>query len=240
MSKAKILIVEDDALIADSISDILEELGYEVTAISDTYETALNSIKKQKPDLILLDINLKGNLDGIDLAHQLNKQSIHFIFLTSQVDAKTIDKAKLVYPLGYITKPFTKADLQTNIEIALFKINTDHQPDDLQKADSINEFYFVKEKNNYIKLKFDTILYAEACDSYTIIYTSIGKYMVSQTLKVIEEKFSKHNFYRVHRTYLVNLKQIEKILPKAVLIDNKEIPISENNRAVLLKLLGAS
>jgi DNA-binding LytR/AlgR family response regulator len=239
MNKSKILVVEDDALIADFIAAELEELNYEVTGISDTYESALSNVKSNLPDLVLLDIHLKGNLDGIDLAYQFNKQDIPFIFLTSQVDVKTIDKAKLVLPLGYITKPFTKADLQTNIEIALFKINLDNQTNDEQKTNSINEFYFVKDKNNYIKLKFDAILYAEACDSYTIIYTSTGKYMVSQTLKVIEEKFSKHNFYRVHRTYLVNLRLIDKIQPKSLLIGNKEIPISENHRADLLSLLGA-
>lgn len=239
MNKAKILIVEDDALIADSISDILVDLGYEVSSISDTYESALGSINAAKPDLVLLDINLKGNLDGIDLAHHLNKLAIQFIFLTSQVDAKTIDKAKLVYPLGYITKPFTKADLQSNIEIALFKLNADTIPYASQKSNSISDFYFVKDKNNYIKLKFDTILYAEACDSYTIIYTTTGKHMVSQTLKAIEEKFIKHNFYRVHRTYLVNLKLIDKIQPKSLMIGTVEIPISENHRADLLSLLGA-
>jgi DNA-binding LytR/AlgR family response regulator len=235
MSKGKILVVEDDAIIADCIAADLEELDYEVSAICDSFETSMDSLKKQVPDLVLLDINLKGNLDGIDLAHQCNKQEIPFIFLTSQVDVKTIDKVKQVYPLGYITKPFTKADLQTNIEIALFKINTENQ--DSKKAN--NDFYFVKDKNSYIKLKFDSILYAEASDSYTTIYTANSKHVVSQTLKVIEEKFSKHNFYRVHRTYLVNLKLIDKIQPKSVLIGNKEIPISESNRAELLNLLGA-
>ncbi len=237
MKKAKILIVEDEALIADGIVDILEELDYEVTSICDTYETAVKSINHQKPDLVLLDINLKGNLDGIDLAHQLNKLLIQFIFLTSQFDGKTIDKAKLVCPLGYITKPFTKADLQTNIEIALFKINNLQSPklnEDVDKS-----YYFIKEKSNYIKIKFEDILYAEACDSYTIIYTKTSKHMVSQTLKVIEEKFRQHHFYRVHRTYLVNLKLIEKIQPKAIIVASKEIPISENNRSELLTLLGA-
>lgn len=237
MNKGKILIVEDDAIIADCIAADLEELEYEVTCICDSFETSMDSIKKQLPDLVLLDINLKGNLDGIDLAYQFNKQEIPFIFLTSQVDVKTIDKAKLVYPLGYITKPFTKADLQTNIEIALFKTNAENQ--DSKKASANSDFYFVKDKNSYIKLKFDSILYAEACDSYTIIYTVNGKHMVSQTLKVIEEKFSKHNFYRVHRTYLVNLKLIDKIQPKSLMIGNVEIPISDNHRADLLSLLGA-
>lgn len=239
MSKSKILIVEDEALIADFIALELEELDYMVLQICDSFETALESVKKEVPNLVLLDINLKGNLNGIDLAHQFNKLNIPFIFLTSQVDVQTIDKAKHVFPQGYITKPFTQADLQSNIEIALFKIAIQNQSQTSQKTGASSDYYFVKDKNSYIKLKFDSILYAEASDSYTIIYTSNTKHIVSQTLKVIEEKFSKHNFYRVHRTYLVNLKLIDKIQPKSLLIGNKEIPISESNRAELLNLLGA-
>jgi two-component SAPR family response regulator len=117
MNKFKIIVVEDEALIADNIAEILEDCGYEIPAVCGKVETALVEIEKHKPDLILLDINLKNNLDGIDLAHEINKKyQIPFIFLTSNSDAKTIDKAKLTSPQGYIIKPFTKADLQSNIE----------------------------------------------------------------------------------------------------------------------------
>ncbi len=235
MNKFKIIIVEDEALIADNIAEILEDCGYEISAVCGKVETAIIEITKHKPDLVLLDINLKGNLDGIDLAHEINKKHhIPFIFLTSNSDGKTIDKAKLTAPAGFIVKPFTKADLQSNIEIAIYKVQqklSETEP----TSDKNESFFFVKEKQSFIKIEYNHILYAEACDNYTIIYTKNGKHIISQTLKVIEDKLEPFGFFRVHRTYLVNLNSINRIDTKTLLINNVEVPISEANRAELLK-----
>lgn len=235
MNKFKIIVVEDEALIADNIAEILEECGYEIAAVCGKVETALDEIAKHNPDLVLLDINLKGNLDGIDLAHEINKKfHIPFIFLTSNSDVKTIDKAKLTSPSGFIIKPFSKADLQSNIEIAIYKVQqkqTEVEPNN----DKQSTFFFVKEKQSFIKVEYSHILYAEACDNYTIIYTKNGKHIISQTLKVIEDKLVDFGFFRVHRTYLVNLNSIDRIDVKSLIINKIEVPISEANKAELLK-----
>lgn len=237
MSKAKILIVEDESLIADFIAISLEELEYTITAVCNSFDQAMHSIKSDIPDLALLDINIKGNLDGIDLAHELNKLHIPFLFLTSRIDAKSVDRAKLVHPLGYITKPITKISLQTNLEVLTHNLLTNHKKEK-SVAFGQNDFYFIKEKDTYIKLPFNSILYAEACDNYSIIYTLTNKYIVSQTLKSIEEKFSSHHFFRAHRSFLVNLAYVEKVLPKHLIIKAKEIPISEASKSELIKLIG--
>lgn len=237
MGKFKIIVVEDEALIADNIADILENCGYEIPAVCGKAETALIEIEAKRPDLVLLDINLKGNLDGIDLAHEVNKRhKIPFIFLTSNSDEKTIERAKLTSPAGFIVKPFNKADLQSSIEIAIYKNNqASLNSDSTNKNTKNSTFFFVKEKQSLIKVEYGSILYAEACDNYTIIYTKSGKHIISQTLKNIEDRLEEYGFFRVHRTYLVNLNSIDRIDAKSLIINSNEIPISEANKVDLLK-----
>lgn len=235
MKKISVLIVEDEAIIADFIYEILTELNYEVIGVADRYENAISLISKTKPDITLVDINLKGNLNGIDLGHFLNNNAIKFIYLTSKSDSITIDKAKLTFPETYIIKPFTKSDIKSNLEIVSHKINskTTNSP-----ATELGDFFFIKEKETYIKIFYKNITHIEACDNYSIIYTQNSKHVISQTLKVIEQKLEPHNFFRTHRSFLANLNLIEKVSTKHVIISCKEIPVSEANRVQLINKLG--
>ena len=118
----KILIVEDELLVAEDIAFRLISLGYQITEKVISGEDALASIKKHKPDLILMDIMLKGELDGIQTHELINKDySIPLIYLTSYSDDKTFSRAKLTQPFGYIIKPFEERELQTAIEVAIYK-----------------------------------------------------------------------------------------------------------------------
>lgn len=144
MSEIQILIVEDEPMIAEDLSDICKELGYEV------FETALNAgqamlkLKTVQPDIILLDINLEDDIDGIQIAEYINEHlKCPFIFITSYADDKTIDRAKRTNPMGYIVKPFRKQDLFSTIEIALFNYNRMMFPSGLD-LDRINEQFVAK------------------------------------------------------------------------------------------------
>lgn len=120
MSKVKVLIVEDEPVIAEDIASILEKNDYQVTAIAYHTEDALEELK-QFPDLVLLDINLNGEHAGIMIAETINKNyQLPFIFLTSYSDKHTLEKAKHTEPAGYIVKPFSEAALYSAIEIAIF------------------------------------------------------------------------------------------------------------------------
>jgi len=120
MSKAKILIVEDEFLIAEKLNLILQDLEYEVIGIASKYSKAINIIETRLPDIILIDIVLGGAKDGIDLAHEVNlKYKIPFIFSTSHSDKATVTRAKDAQPNGYLLKPFNKANIFTTIEMAL-------------------------------------------------------------------------------------------------------------------------
>ncbi len=121
MSEIRVLIVEDEPLIAEDIADYLSTRDYVVSGIAHNFETALQQLQNNGPDIALLDVNLGEVKDGIQLAERINEQyKIPFIFLTSYADEATLDRAKHTRPLGYIVKPFDERDLLSTLEIALF------------------------------------------------------------------------------------------------------------------------
>lgn len=122
MEKIQILVVEDEYIIANEIKEILVDLGYVVPYIVASGEDALQKTKECKPDLILLDIKLKGEMNGIETASKIHSlYDIPVIYLTAYVDKKTLDRAKITSPYGYLVKPFNDRELHASIEIALYK-----------------------------------------------------------------------------------------------------------------------
>ncbi|AFY35805.1 ATP-binding protein [Calothrix sp. PCC 7507] len=120
MVDTKIFIVEDEILVAREIEGYLGKLGYSVVGIAASAETALKQIAEIQPDLVLVDIVLKGEQDGVSVAKQVcDRFHIPVIYLTAYVDAPTLERAKRTYPFGYILKPFNQNALKANIEIAV-------------------------------------------------------------------------------------------------------------------------
>lgn len=126
--KSKILVVEDEYIIAIDVKKILEKLGYEVTSFVGKGEEALKRAENEKPDLILMDIMLSGRLDGIQTAELIkNKFEIPIVYLTALVDEETLQKAKITEPGGYLLKPFDEKGLHSAIELALYKFKIEKQ-----------------------------------------------------------------------------------------------------------------
>ena len=118
----QILVVEDESIVALEVKSRLQGLGYEVVAIVDTGQEAIDHAVELRPDLVLMDINLKGAMDGVEAAEVIQEQYlIPVVFLTANTDRQTFQRAKLSGPFGYILKPFQERELQTVIEIALYK-----------------------------------------------------------------------------------------------------------------------
>lgn len=135
----KILIVEDEFIIADVLRDMLQNTGYEVCGIADTVEEALELIEREKPGFVLLDIFLKGKLSGIDLAHQLTEKNIPFIYLSANSNKKVLEAAKKTNPYGFVVKPFREKDVLIAIDIAQYRyennlVNTLRQNAVMQKT----------------------------------------------------------------------------------------------------------
>ena len=126
MEKAKILIVEDEAIIGMEIENQLQSLGYEVTSMVDTGEKAIQKAEADKPDLMLMDIRIKGEMDGIDAAEIIrNRFDIPVIFSTAYLDQERIERAKITMPFGYVLKPIQERDLKVTLEMALYVAKVD-------------------------------------------------------------------------------------------------------------------
>ncbi|NDC39460.1 MAG: response regulator [Proteobacteria bacterium] len=120
--KASILVVEDEAIVAMDIADSLGSLGYNVVGTTDRGEDAIDKATSLKPDLVLMDIVLKGAMDGITAAKTIGTRlQIPVVYLTAHSDETTLQRAKLTTPQGYILKPFDIEDLRTSVEIALYR-----------------------------------------------------------------------------------------------------------------------
>jgi PAS domain S-box-containing protein len=121
MPEIQILIVEDERIVAEDIRESLQNMGYTASVVSSG-KMAINKVKKIKPDLVLMDIVLKGEMDGIETSRQIRSSfNIPIVYLTAYCDDKILDRAKITEPFGYIMKPFREIDLRINIEIALHK-----------------------------------------------------------------------------------------------------------------------
>jgi DNA-binding LytR/AlgR family response regulator len=232
MRKNEIVVVEDEALIADHIEQTLIEAGYNVVGVFDNADDTFHFFNSKSADLILLDINLNGSLDGVDIAHQINKNyQIPIVFLTSNTDKNTVDRVKHTIPSGFVTKPFTAEDLISNIEIAMYKSSINMSSSSKSFDDSS---FFVKDKGALVKVVFSDIFYVEAMDNYAAIYLKDKRFVLPHTLKTVFELLEPYGFIKTHRSFVVNTKKIESILPKSIVVGNKEIPLSENHRTEVL------
>ncbi len=120
MNAIKILVVEDEVIVAHDLANRLKKMGYQVTATVASGEEAIEKASENKPDLVLMDIVLKGDMDGITAAKKIQtKINVPIVFLTAYADKTTLERAKITNPFGYIVKPFQQQDLQVAIEIAL-------------------------------------------------------------------------------------------------------------------------
>ena len=126
MPKSRILIVEDEILVREDIEDCLEDLGHEVVSVASTGAEALSQIPTARPDLVLMDIRLKGDMDGVETARQIRTNfRLPVIFLTAHADDATLQRAKAADPVGYIVKPFAETTVNAVIQTALHKHERD-------------------------------------------------------------------------------------------------------------------
>jgi len=122
MTKAQIIVVEDENIVALDLRNRLTSLGYNVPAVAASGEDAIAKAAQHRPDLVLMDIKLKGQMDGIEAAEQIRSQfHIPVVYLTAYADDATLQRARITHPFGYIIKPFEERDLSATIEMALYR-----------------------------------------------------------------------------------------------------------------------
>lgn len=217
----KILIVEDELIIAENLKGYCIQLGYEVVAIASSVIDAIQLLAIHSPNIVLLDINLEGNREGIQIAEYINLHlKIPFIFITAYSDSDTFLSAGKTYPSAYIIKPVDLTTLKINIELAIIKYRNnlhltmlDSKPKLLKTPKDINE------------VDFSTCTYIEATQNYLHIYfinneKCIIRYTISDLEKALER-----NFIRVHKSYIINLKYVSTVMSGKVNIMGKWIPV---------------
>ena len=240
MTNIKVGIVEDEMLIGEGIAQALTELGYVATEPAISYTEALEMIKREEPDILLIDIQLSGKKDGIDLAWKIREDyNVPFIFLTANSDTATVERAKKVSPPAYLIKPFNKDELYTSIEICLHNFSESQgKKESVDKSNYlIKESLFIKQGQSFHKVKVADIMYLESDNVYVYVYTLQNKLVVRSKLQDYIDLIGSKHFFRVHRSFAINIDHIETINAEGIVINGREIPVGKIYRDELLKLL---
>ena len=226
MKSLNIYIVEDEPLIVSTIEVALRKQGFYAIGDAEDYVTALKDIERSKPDLVLVDIQLTGHKDGVDLALELDKRKQPYLFLSSQTDPNTIARVKQTNPLGYIVKPFTETSLRTNIELAWHNY-----------TDSQQHFLTIKQDGRLHRINENTISYLKAYDNYCYVVTQTDTFLVPHTLKHVSEQLQSDTFVKAHRSYVVNLRHIQSIDKTSISLKNDSIPVSASQKSLVVSKL---
>jgi DNA-binding LytR/AlgR family response regulator len=246
--KVKIMIVEDETIVALDLSMRLQKEGYEVVGIASNSDEAMELYTEHKPDLVLMDINIKGKKDGIETARELKKiQDVPLIFLTAFSQNEYVTRAKAVNPSAYLVKPFNNDSLHTSIQIAIHNFAvpgkpTDPRPTVSDKEDTsketllfFNNYFFVKHNYRFNKFSLDELLFAESDNNYIKLVTTNKKIALRVSLQYIADKFNHPALVRVHRGFIVNIRNIDSFNEEEIIIGPHQIPIGRNYKDDFLK-----
>ncbi len=206
-------------------------------------EEALLFVRENRPDVILMDIRLKGKLDGIETARQIQQEyDTPVIYITANADEAHFNRAKSTRPYAFISKPFKKLDLQRAIELTLSRIaESDDTKSSAKNIGSspykLSDSIFVRHHEKMVKIIISNIHYVEAERNYCRIYSKDKNYLLVLTLKDLDEKLPEKHFIRIHRSFIVNVSQIDEVGNTHVIVAKKTIPISKTYKEELLKRL---
>ncbi|HPE34784.1 MAG TPA: response regulator [Bacteroidales bacterium] len=247
MKPLKILVVEDEVIVATDIEETLLSLDYQVQKTVATGKAAIEEVERSLPDIILMDIMLKGQMTGIEAARIIcQKHNVPIIYLTANADLATIEKAKVSLPYGYIVKPFTDKDLQTNIEIARFKFENDLKHK--MESDQFNKFFkmddssenelIVESESGLEKVKTENIYYVEQSGGKCIVHLLDEELQIGLTIKEVESQLDEKKFLKVNSDCIINLDKIFiQKLPEIIIADKMTVIIVDENKFERLQAL---
>ena len=238
MKNVKVLVVEDEMIIADTIVSALESFEYKPLEPAITYSEAIETIEENKPDIGIFDIQLSGRKTGIDLARTVNeKYNFPFLFLTSFSDKNTLNEAKEVHPSAFLVKPFNKKELNAAIELALYNYSLQNAKPIEALNTILKESMFIKSGSKHIRIKICDILYIKSDNVYIDLYMADGNiYTLRETISEYLNQLTP-NFIKCHRSYIVNLKHIEAVQKSSITVNDTEIPMSKNMKEEILNKL---
>ncbi len=241
--KVKILVVEDNPVVAEDLKETLTRFGYDVVGVADNGQSALEYAKELHPDLALLDIHLKGDMNGIEVARILRElYAFPFIYLSAYSDQATFEEAKITRPHAYLIKPFNDKELRLAIELAIFACSENENPVNASIPASKQEFLvrqsiFVREGKHFVKVHLKDIRYLEAFGSYSKLHADNRVFIIACNLNKMMQKIAEHEFVRIHRSYVVNLAHVSGINGDYMEIDQTKLPVSYTYRKMLMERL---
>jgi len=230
--KDTFLIVEDELLIAEHISDILIDAGYANTITVTSVDKAIKAIEQQKPCMVLTDISLGTLKTGVDLGKLLlEKYKIPFIYITSHASAEVLNKAKQTRPNAYLVKPFKKEDILIAIELALFNAALD------QNAGNDN-CLMIKDGHTLARVPHADILWLEAEGNYTAIFTIHNKKrLVRYSITELLQQLPSDIFLRIHKSYAVNKNFVTELHSAEIALQDIRLPVGRTYRESLINQL---
>ncbi|MEO9569924.1 MAG: response regulator transcription factor [Polaribacter sp.] len=226
MKSYSIYIVEDMGVTRATLLSILTRNNHIVLGSSATAEKAWLEISQLKPDLVLLDINLKGVKSGIWLANKIKTVlNIPFIFITAYGCNDIINKIAQIKPAGYIMKPFNNATLLANIQLSVSNFNVKKKLEIEDNKENIP--FLIKTKNGIEKILLNDILYAQSEGNMVYIYFKNKQFTCRYKLDDLLNEFNNHQIKKTHRRFAININKITRINKKTAFIKDLEIPISK-------------
>ena len=229
MKRLKVLIVEDEMIISESVKQSLLKLNYDVVGIASRYIQALEMLESLEVNLVLIDINLNGLKNGIDLAKHIKENyNIPFIYVTANNDFVTLEKAKSTHPSGYLVKPFSEENLHSAIEVASFNFSSsESKPED--------DFLFVKSGGDSVKLYLNRITAIHSKQNYLMIdRVNAPSINVRGTLSDFLLKSQGLHFVKVSRSSAVNLTHLTELNSEFIKVGYLEIPYSDSYKKEII------
>ncbi len=222
-----IYIVEDVAISRMSLETMLQENGFEVSGSAAKAETAWEEIQNLPVDLILLDINLAGEKNGVWLAQQVRKHlNISIVYLTAFGDQQTLKEVLETKPNGYLMKPYQEPTLLTTINIALTNFENQKVSTTSGTESNHNDFVFIKDGHTKIKINVNDIYYVKSDGNYIEITLKDKTHVVRNKLQEFKKVLPNSLFFQSHQRYVINIDKIGVLKNDMVIIQNQEIPLS--------------
>lgn len=238
--RLNVLIVEDDPLFSVELKMLVEEIGYQVVACVDNSAEALEIIHAESLDFIMMDVDIKGRLSGLEIGERIKHLNIPILYITSYNDTTHYEHAQRSMMIGYLVKPVNKYSLKTTISLAIKNLFLAHQKTEESEVEEdefiLKNYFFFKKKNVYHKVDVKDIVLVESTNNYLVIYTAAGKQFITRkSMNKMEMLLSSPDFMRIHRSYLIQLQHIQSIdfNENVVEILNRQLPINRSNKKIL-------
>ena len=246
----KVLVVEADSILSQGLSAGLQQYGYTIAGIAGQAEEAVRLFKENDVDIILMNIHIPGDKDGIDAVLELMKiKRVPVIYLIAYADAATIGRIKQTYPVAFLIKPYNSSNISIAIEMAMHNFiacppipavagTNGHDVVDKEVILRQGNYIFIKRNFLFVKLKLSEILYLEADGNYVHVVTKDKKFTVRLSLMQVIQKINYSRFARINRSSVVNVDAIRSFNKEQVEIAQYEIPIGKSYKESFFRQLG--